>query len=92
MKEIIIKIPDGAYKACLKLKSQEDDGILGFCLINAVANGTLVKTEPEPVRAYPCDPEKNTDCKKTGCYERGGPCKLTLNPEYAKEGQDEKNN
>ena len=41
--------------------------------------------QPEPVRAYPCDPEKNTDCKKTGCYERGGPCKLTLNPEYAKE-------
>ena len=47
---------------------------------------------PEPVRAYPCDPEKNTSCKKTGCYERGGPCKLTLNPEYAKEEQDEKNN
>ena len=46
----------------------------------------------EPVRAYPCNPEKNTDCKKTGCYERGGPCKLTLNPEYAKEEQDEKNN
>lgn len=40
---------------------------------------------PEPVRAYPCNPEKNTDCKKTGCYKRGSPCKLTLNPEYAKE-------
>lgn len=45
----------------------------------------------EPVRAYPCDPEKNTDCKKTGCYERGGPCKLTLNPEYAKEERNGKN-
>lgn len=40
---------------------------------------------PESIRAYPCDSKKNTDCKKTGCYERGGPCKLTLNPEYAKE-------
>lgn len=85
MKEIKIKIPDAAYNACLELKSPEDDGLLGFCLINAVANGTIVSSRPEPGRAYQCDPEKNTDCKKTGCYERGGPCKLTLNPEYAKE-------
>lgn len=39
----------------------------------------------EPVRAYPCDPKKNKDCKKTACYAKGGPCSLTLNPEYAKE-------
>ncbi len=45
----------------------------------------------EPVRAYPCNPEKNTDCKKTGCYERGGFCKLTLTPEYAKEERNGKN-
>ena len=49
------------------------------------------KPSLEPVRAYQCDPEKNTDCKKTGCYERGGPCKLTLNPEYAKEERNGKN-
>ena len=40
----------------------------------------------EPVQAYKCDPKKNTECKKTGCFERGGPCELTLNPKYAKEG------
>lgn len=40
---------------------------------------------PEPVRGYPCDPKKNKDCKKTACYEKGGECRLTLNPEYAKE-------
>ena len=39
----------------------------------------------EPVQAYKCDPKKNTECKKTGCFERGGPCELTLNPKYAKE-------
>lgn len=39
MKEVVIKIPDGAYNGCLKLKSNKDNGILGFCLINAVANG-----------------------------------------------------
>lgn len=40
---------------------------------------------PEPVKAHKCDPNKNTECKKTGCFERGGPCELTLNPKYAKE-------
>lgn len=40
---------------------------------------------PEPVKAYKCDPKKNTACKKTACYERGGFCELTLNPKYAKE-------
>lgn len=40
--KIEIEIPEEAYKACIKLKSGDDDhGILGFCLINAVANGTL---------------------------------------------------
>lgn len=42
MKEIVIKIPDGAYNGCLKLKSNEDHGMLGFCLINAVANGIVL--------------------------------------------------
>lgn len=85
MKEITIKIPDEAYNACLKLQSPEDNGILGFCLINAVAKGTVVSKQHEPVKAYTCDPEKNTECKKTACYAKGGPCKLTLNPKYAKE-------
>ena len=49
------------------------------------------ETGLERIKAYPCDPKKNKDCKKTGCYERGGPCKLTLNPEYAKEERDEHN-
>ena len=151
--KIEIELPEEAYKACIKLKSEDDDGLLGFCLINAVANGTpivekkpesktileavidgikaeineikanalyLYRTSPseqtrkmaseksytcddilrgidreirkaneasEPVKAYKCDPKKNTACKKTGCYERGGFCELTLNPEFAKEDE-----
>ena len=36
-------------------------------------------------RPYPCDPEKNQDCSKTGCYINGGECRHTLNREYARE-------
>lgn len=33
-------------------------------------------------KLYVCDPEKNTECKKTGCQTL---CKNTLNQEFAKE-------
>lgn len=40
--ELIIKISEEAYKTCLKLKGEldEDNSILGICLINSVVNGT----------------------------------------------------
>lgn len=40
--ELVIKIPEEAYKTCLKLKGEldEDNSILGICLINSVINGT----------------------------------------------------
>lgn len=47
MKTIMINIPDGAYNACLKLKSKEDDGLLAFCLINAVGDGKIVESQTE---------------------------------------------
>ena len=34
-------------------------------------------------KLYLCDPEKNTECKKSGCQTL---CKHTLNKEFAKEG------
>lgn len=42
--EVLINIPEEAYKTCLKLKGEldEDNSILGICLINSVANGTLL--------------------------------------------------
>ena len=30
---------------------------------------------------YPCDPEKNAECKKTDCYINGGPCDKTTRKE-----------
>lgn len=36
----------------------------------------------EGIELYPCDPEKNTDCMKTGCFLRGGPCRLTTNEKF----------
>ena len=49
-----------------------------------------VEQEPVPIRGYVCDPKKNKECAKTACYERGGLCCLTLNPEYAKEPSEKK--
>lgn len=44
-----------------------------------------VEQEQVPIRGYICDPKKNKECAKTACYEKGGLCCLTLNPEYARE-------
>ena len=40
---------------------------------------------PQPVVHYVCDPEKNTQCKKTFCHINGGPCCSTRHLEYAKQ-------
>ena len=37
--KLIIEIPKGAYKACIALKSDSDDGIVGLCAVNAIGNG-----------------------------------------------------
>lgn len=34
---------------------------------------------------YPCDPEKNAECEKTGCFIYGGPCEKTTCKEYRRE-------
>ncbi len=38
--KLIIEIPKDAYGACRALKTDNDQGILTFCVVNAVANGT----------------------------------------------------
>jgi len=32
--------------------------------------------------AYVCDPEKNTECKKSNCAHRGGECYFTTKKEF----------
>jgi len=44
---------------------------------------------------YICDPEKNTECRKTGCRymltaEKGGMCNVTFKKECARIGPDGK--
>lgn len=34
---------------------------------------------------YVCDPEKNTRCRRIGCFLNGGPCRSTTCPRYAEE-------
>ena len=42
-------------------------------------------------RAYVCDPWKNTNCLKEGCWDlHQGPCKCTVKKKYAKLDADGK--
>lgn len=34
---------------------------------------------------YECDPEKNTECTKEGCFINCGPCHMTTHEEFKKE-------
>ena len=38
--KLIIEIDKRAYKACRKLRTNNDDGIIGLCAVNAIAEGT----------------------------------------------------
>jgi hypothetical protein len=35
---------------------------------------------------WPCDPNLNLRCRKSGCYTNGGPCKHTTNPAFSLPG------
>lgn len=35
---------------------------------------------------FECDPVKNTECTKEGCYLFGGDCSWTTKPECSKDG------
>jgi len=38
--KLIIEMPKQVYELCKTLKSDSDDGIIGLCAVNAIANGT----------------------------------------------------
>lgn len=75
--QIVIEIPSAAYKACLKMKSDDDDGLLGFCLINAVANGKTTE-HPSAERVgkweiYAISMLDGEGCKCSECGFEGAP-------------------
>lgn len=39
-------------------------------------------------KMYFCDPNKNTECSKSGCFINGGPCYKTAKPEFKLEPND----
>ena len=49
--KLVIDIDERAYKGCVKLKNNDDMGVLGFHLINATANGTPLEEEIENIKA-----------------------------------------
>lgn len=52
--------------------SKETNDALEVALVDCM---TLNQQEKHPV--YYCDPKKNKDCAKYGCFEIGGPCYST---------------
>ena len=44
--------------------------------------------ECQPYVLFVCDPTKNPNCSKSGCYLNGGRCELTTYPERALEDKD----
>ena len=50
----------------------------------AKANKEALKQFLKDNPVYECDPDKNTDCRKTGCYINGGECHLTRHSLKAK--------
>jgi len=50
--KLIIDIDERVYKDCLKLKSDNDMGVLGFHLINATANGISLEKYEDIIELY----------------------------------------
>ena len=66
----------------------DEDGlqIAVYCqtFINRIVwklNHTIFKSDI----LYPCDPDKNTECKKTSCFINGGPCNSTVDERFKNE-------
>lgn len=50
--------------------------------------GRAMAVDVTPPNLYECDPEKNTECTKEGCFINGGPCHITVYEEFKKEEQN----
>ena len=58
--------------------------------INDLKQGGIIVGKENPFEwfyknTYECDPEKNTECTKEGCFINGGECSRTTKKEYARE-------
>ena len=61
--KLIIEIPKDAYSACRALRSNDDQGILTFCVVNAVANGTPLDDVKAEIKSWYWQVEKQSLAK-----------------------------
>ena len=61
--KLIIEIDKRAYKACQELRTNNDDGIIGLCAVNAIAKGTPL----DDVKAV----IKQGRCRANNGYDQG---------------------
>ena len=67
------------------LREELEDGMvllppsLEFCCLASADEVHVMQDD-----LFPCDPDKNDRCEKTGCYRNGGDCYLTKFEEYRK--------
>lgn len=77
--------PEGRKMVRQTLLWELEDGVvllppyLEFCCIASADEVHVMQDD-----LYPCDPDKNDRCTKTGCYRNGGDCYLTKFEEYRK--------
>ncbi len=68
--KLIIEIPKDAYRACRPLKTDNDQGILTFCVVNAVADGIPLDDVKAEIREksfdhyFECGEYIGEDCRK----------------------------
>lgn len=79
----------GLYECseCHKRDIHGKDREVPYCW-NCGAKMDLDNAKLRADELYDCDPEKNAECRKTGCYINGGECRHTTHAEYAKEDRD----
>ena len=69
----------------LTLLEELEDGVvllpphMEFCCLASADEVHVMQDD-----LYPCDPDKNDRCTKSGCYRNGGDCYLTKFEEYRK--------
>lgn len=74
-----IQVADWAFRAQKALRGESPTQIL-FEMVRYAESRGLIKPN-----LYDCDPDKNQECRKTGCFRNGGECSQTFNPEYRRE-------
>ena len=70
-----------AYETLLKIKDNEIANLMR--IIKLLTEDHIDLSGDKPPCVYVCDPNKNTNCEKTGCFINGGDCFLTTEKRYS---------